>query len=94
MATVTKTFDCNFRGTSITPDGKSVSVSLGWTDSKKTGRDVPGAFTSLTIAENKVRANGVVVGPAPAEISQLATSLSDKVRALVDSLVTSGKVAP
>jgi hypothetical protein len=99
MATVNKTYDSNFRGVSVSPDGKQISVSIGWTprsaDAKKADPSKqPTSFASIRITGGKVFANNVEVGSAPEELAQLGTSLASKAVALVESLINTAKITP
>jgi hypothetical protein len=104
MPSVTKSFVSSYRGVSVSPDGSSVSSQVAWTDSAAAAASPapgapampphPEAFTSVRIANGKIQVGNTVVGDAPADIAQLGRDLAAKTSALLDSLISSGKIKP
>ena len=93
MPTVTKSYQSRLRGISVTPDGKTVAVSLEWAPDQTSPQDRR-TMTSLAITDGKVVVAGTKVADAPADLAKLAAGVASAVSSLVDSLVTSGKVKP
>jgi hypothetical protein len=95
MPSVTKTYASRVRNVSVTADGKNVNVLVDWEEQGAADpRRGPASRTALSIAGGKVSCLGKELGAAPAEVGKLAAELASKIPAIVEGLVTSGKIKP
>jgi hypothetical protein len=97
MPQVNKTFTSKFNGASVSPDGQVVSANVTWTDAAadtKAPVAVPRSISAISIRNGKVFVNNQPIADAPAELVSAAASLASKTSALVDSLISAGKISP